>query len=955
MIALLRFRGLLLCVLLAPIWNTAGGKETGSNSALRTPGSGTISSSGQLPTASKLTLRPPLPPSFTGALWLGGTGNWTDAGHWSIDPLYPQNDIGADSHYSATINGGTVTLDANITIDLLTLDAATLTGGANLTLLDGGGNVSVVSGAASIQGTGFLTLDHGAMLAFTDSDPKVLTDRWLTLPNGSLSVDLAGGTLSVGGTGHIGGDEDFGEIDLVGSGTIAFGGGTPGFTSTAGLFKSGAGVMTIDLHFALPEFAEDYVEAGTLRLTRGGTLDGLLDVAAGAVLELDGAAAFYTSATTDTFGQVRIRPGVTLNVVDDSARILAELSGGTTEIDGAVITGPAFSAITLLGATTWKGVSAMTGAGRTIIQGYPFATTDNALKTITDRQVVIDEGEWDFAPAGGTLLVGGAAVIDTGSGEFKAIGDGTIGFNGGTPLFYNGGGILSKSGVGTTTTIGIHYTEDGGGFDLQSGALRFTRGGDFTGESSIADGARLELDGTATFSMSGYFFGSDTAEVWLHPGVALTIDGGELDSLTLRTDGATVSGNGECTCNDVLWTGAGTITVADFIFGGSSAITDNATKTLTNSGMSMNGALFTFAPAGGTLRIGGTSVLTNGADEFNADGNGTIAFDGGTPHFDSTTLFTKTGPGSATTVDIVFNNSGVVAVKSGTLGFSRGYLDSGELDIAAGAGVAISAAPVMLDGILRGSGTLTSSVPLTSSGVIAPGDTVGTLTVAGSLTLTASSQLEFELGPVGASDRLVVTGNVTVNGVLEVGAFPGFGAGSYALIQYTGTWADNGLTLGSVPAGFVCALFHDSASKQLFLLVDQIQSIAVWRTAQFGTNAGNPVIAGPLADPDNDGVENLIEYAFGLDPLTPGILPIATAEEGGYLTLTYTWPKGRPGANCVVEVAFNAAGPWDSGAGFTQEVSVTDNGLTETVKTRSAASIASASPQFLRVRVTATP
>ena len=40
----------------------------------------------------------------------------------------------------------------------------------------------------------------------------------------------------------------------------------------------------------------------------------------------------------------------------------------------------------------------------------------------------------------------------------------------------------------------------------------------------------------------------------------------------------------------------------------------------------------------------------------------------------------------------------------------------------------------------------------------------------------------------------------------------------------------------------------------------------VWRLAEFGTNANNSAISGDFADPDDDGIANLLEYALHLDP-----------------------------------------------------------------------------------------
>lgn len=44
--------------------------------------------------------------------------------------------------------------------------------------------------------------------------------------------------------------------------------------------------------------------------------------------------------------------------------------------------------------------------------------------------------------------------------------------------------------------------------------------------------------------------------------------------------------------------------------------------------------------------------------------------------------------------------------------------------------------------------------------------------------------------------------------------------------------------------------------------------IEAWRQTKFGADAGNADIAGNLADPDGDGLANVMEYALGLDPLS---------------------------------------------------------------------------------------
>src|SRR5208282_5444792 len=42
---------------------------------------------------------------------------------------------------------------------------------------------------------------------------------------------------------------------------------------------------------------------------------------------------------------------------------------------------------------------------------------------------------------------------------------------------------------------------------------------------------------------------------------------------------------------------------------------------------------------------------------------------------------------------------------------------------------------------------------------------------------------------------------------------------------------------------------------------------SVWKLAYFGANANNPAISGDAADPAQDGIVNLLAYAFAFDPL----------------------------------------------------------------------------------------
>lgn len=81
-----------------------------------------------------------------------------------------------------------------------------------------------------------------------------------------------------------------------------------------------------------------------------------------------------------------------------------------------------------------------------------------------------------------------------------------------------------------------------------------------------------------------------------------------------------------------------------------------------------------------------------------------------------------------------------------------------------------------------------------------------------------------------------------------------------------------------------------------------------WQQQRFGANAGNTLVAGDLADPDRDGICNLLEYALGLDPMSleNATLPstdIVTINNTAYLTLAFTRDPSATDITYQVEVS----------------------------------------------------
>lgn len=229
----------------------------------------------------------------------------------------------------------------------------------------------------------------------------------------------------------------------------------------------------------------------------------------------------------------------------------------------------------------------------------------------------------------------------------------------------------------------------------------------------------------------------------------------------------------------------------------------------------------------------------------------------------------KSGPG---TLVLSGNNSytGETAVSAGILCLTG--------SLPAGGGVIVAT-----NGTLSGGGSITSGVAV--SGTLAPGHGIGTLTT-GPLVMDTGARLEWQAGDwnevagtgydsiIAASLDLTDATAITVvlkaespanfsespaafTLVQTTAGISGFDAGKFAIDATafpgpTGSWevrqSGNSLVLGYTPP----------------------TSFEVWQLTKFGMEAGNPLLAGDMADPDGDGRSNLMEYALGTDPNEAG-------------------------------------------------------------------------------------
>ncbi len=88
-----------------------------------------------------------------------------------------------------------------------------------------------------------------------------------------------------------------------------------------------------------------------------------------------------------------------------------------------------------------------------------------------------------------------------------------------------------------------------------------------------------------------------------------------------------------------------------------------------------------------------------------------------------------------------------------------------------------------------------------------------------------------------------------------------------------------------------------------------------WKQARFGNDWEKETIAGPSADPDRDGIRNLLEYALGGLPLAsdPAVLPRVNVP-GGATELRFTRNPAITDLRLTVQVAEHLSGSWTDAA-----------------------------------------
>lgn len=364
-------------------------------------------------------------------------------------------------------------------------------------------------------------------------------------------------------------------------------------------------------------------------------------------------------------------------------------------------------------------------------------------------------------------------------------------------LVFTGLGIINQSSNQPTITNNYYL-----GFYNTSAAA----------DATITNNGYLEFSNTgtaanATVANNGSlgFYDTSTAAN------ATITNNGRLDFSDASTAAnATVTNNGRLgfadtsTAANAVLTNDGRLAFADTSTAASAAITNNASGSFDVSPLGSGGTTVGSIAGAGHFQLGG-KTLTVGPNNLSTSVSGSIV-DGGASGGTGGSLV-KAGAGTLTLSGTANTYTGTTTVNAGTLAVNSSIVSSSGVTVNSG-------------GTLGGTGTV-PGVRVGSGGTLAPGNSIGTLTVQGNLAFGAGSTYAVEVSR-GIADRTIVTGAATINGASTLQAT--FGLTTYYPRSSTLLSADGGRTgtFGSfatagLPQGFATSVSYTPTEVQLTL------------------------------------------------------------------------------------------------------------------------------------------
>ena len=477
---------------------------------------------------------------------------------------------------------------------------------------------------------------------------------------------------------------------------------------------------------------------------------------------------------------------------------------------------------------------------------------------------------YNYAPYGYT-----GGIVNLAGGVFNAENDQSI-INWQGTEYFNNSGLFRKWPTTGTTTIDVAFNNSGT-VNVQSGTIDFNGNGNVGGTYTAAANTGLGFGGNnagtvaigtvanvsvygGAVSLSGTVQNLSVSSGTLtFSGLVqnLGVSGGTFDGVgssisNLTWNGGTLGGN-ETVTGSGSWTSGtiasgGTLTIStNAVLNISGSSTLNLYGVLTNAGTvdwtgTGNLQVYNYAPYGYT---GGIVNLAGGV--FNAENDQSIINWQGTEYFNNSGLFRKSPTSGTTTIDVGFNNSGIVNVQSGTIDFNGNESVGGTYTAAANTGLGFGG---------NNTGTVAIGTVANLSvygGAVSLSGTVQNLSVS-SGTLTFS-------GPV---QNLGVSGGTFdgINSSISNLTWNGGNLGGNETVTGSGSWTSGTIASGGALTISTNVVFNISGSSTLDLYgvltnagtVDWTGTgnLQVYNYAPYGYTGGIVNLAGGVFNAEND-------------------------------------------------------------------------------------------------------
>ncbi|WP_431099055.1 autotransporter outer membrane beta-barrel domain-containing protein [Polaromonas aquatica] len=406
---------------------------------------------------------------------------------------------------------------------------------------------------------------------------------------------------------------------------------------------------------------------------------------------------------------------------------------GTLQVEGSgqVVVNPGG---TLAAGTILLGTVPAPGAvASLLVDGSVSASWVSVGDAATGGQIIVTGAGASLNVAPPSLAAGDQFIVGN-------TGDGVLGIRSGSTVTVGGTRTLHLGRVGTGALI---IGDIGPSGTLDASAVVLGNAG-----SSI----KFNQNDATPYTFSAAISGTGWVEVFSHGGVSSTV----LTGVNSYTGGTFIRTNGRLT---------GTTTSLQGAISNEGLLTFDQTANGTFAG-SIGGSGTLIKEGAGTVILSGTNTYTGATIINGGTLRGTTASLQGFITNRANLEFLQAGNG--TFAGVISGTGNVVKSGTGNVSFSGTNTYNGPTIVTGGTlsvngSLTNSTVQVMNGGTLGGTGSVRNTT-IQSGGALAPGNSIGTLTVVGNLTFNAGSNYSVEVDSAGSNDRTNATGTLTING-----------------------------------------------------------------------------------------------------------------------------------------------------------------------------------------------